>query len=307
MRKTLYKIALLVSGHHDSSSHAHSKGKFLSNTQSTALRQATKCAPTETPRQIRRNMDNLRPEQQIPHELFRSAQRVVHKQRTETLSSYVAGAELDGSNGSMTRYADSIDLSQLAKRHDDPADPYHLKMHEVVCLGAQFHGGVTYMGLTTPHMLLNLGRAIQSEWEVQLQADGSFNFCDRKFGLLSFGVNSLNAKFRQVAISMVPSEHSSAFITTFNGIENGFFRLCDMCLCPAETTCKVCEEVRDIVQNPKVKQAIRLRKLPIVKASCDNSTSFAKFVRHSLPGASLLQCSAHLTGTIFPSSFHHIM
>ena len=69
------------------------------------------------------------------------------------------------------------------------------------------------MGLTTPHMLLNLGRAMQSQWEVQLQADGSFNFCDRKFGLLSFGVNALNAKFQQVAISLVPSEHNTAFST----------------------------------------------------------------------------------------------
>ena len=289
---------LQVSGHHDSSSHAHSRAKFLSNAQSTALRQAVKCAPTETARQFRRNMDNLRNDQQIPHELLRSAQRVVRMQRADTLASYVDGAELDGSNGSMTRYADSIDLEQVVKRHDNTADPFHLKMHAVVSLGAQFQGGVTYMGLSTPHMLLNLGRAIQSEWELQLQADGSFNFCDRKFGLLCFGVNSLNAKFQQVAISIVLSEHSTAFITTYNDIENVFSRLCDMNLCPAESECRVCEEVRDIVQHPKVKQAIRLRKLPIVKASCDNSTSFAKFVRQSLPGASLLQCSAHLTGII---------
>ena len=205
----------------------------------------------------------------------------------------------------MTRYADSIDLQRVVKRHDDPTEPYHLKMHTVVSLGAQFQGGVTYMGLATQHILLNLGRAIQSEWEVQLQADGSFNFCDRKFGLLSFGVNSLNEKFQQVTISLVPSEHNTAFSTTYNGIENGFFKLCDMQLCPAEKDCKVCEEVRDIVQNPLVTQAIRRRKIPVVKASCDNSTSFAKFVKQSLPGASLLQCSAHLTGIILLLLSHH--
>ena len=75
---------------------------------------------------------------------------------------------MDGSNGSMTRYADSIDLLQVMKRHDDSADPFHFKMHQVVSLGAQFQGGVTYMGLTTTHMLLNLGRAIQS--------GGKYNF-----------------------------------------------------------------------------------------------------------------------------------
>ena len=79
VRKTIYKFVLMVSGHHDSRSHKLSKGKYLSNTQKTALRQAVKCAPTETARQFRRNMDNLRSDQQIPHELLRSALQVVRK------------------------------------------------------------------------------------------------------------------------------------------------------------------------------------------------------------------------------------
>ena len=71
---------------HNSSSHLQSRAKYLSNTQKTALKLATKCAPTETPRQIRRNMENLREDQHIEHDLFRSVQRVVHAQKAETHS-----------------------------------------------------------------------------------------------------------------------------------------------------------------------------------------------------------------------------
>ena len=292
-------VILLGSGVHNSSSHLQSRAKYLSNTQKTALKLATKCAPTETPRQIRRNMENLLEDQHIAHDLFRSVQRVVHAQKAETHSARLHGVKMDGTNGKMTAFADKIDLLRALERHNDPNDPYHLDMHEVVSLGAQFEGGVKYLAFSTAGLLMNLGRQIQSEWEVQLQSDGSFNHCSADFGLIAYGVNSLRCKCRIVSYSIVPSEHHNAFIASFNGVEKGFFGLCNMTLCPSDKQCSMCEEVRDIVTDEGVQQAIKDQKLPIRKASCDNSTSFAKFVRKKLRAARLLQCSAHLTGTLF--------
>ena len=294
------RVVLFGSGVHNSSSHLQSRTKYLSNTQRTALKLATQCAPTETPRQIRRNMDNLpREDQRISHELFRSVQRVVQAQKSATHSARLHGVNMDGTNGKMTAFAEKIDFLSALQKHNDPDDPYHLDMHEVVSLGAQFEGGVRYLALSTPGLLMNLGRAIQSEWEVQLQSDGSFNHCSADFGLIAYGVNSLRCKFRIVSYSIVPSEHHHAFISSFNGMEKGFFSLCNMTLCPSDKQCAMCEEVRDIVTDEGVQEAMKDQKLPIRKASCDNSTSFAKFVRKKLRAARLLQCSAHLTGTLF--------
>ncbi len=63
----------------------------------------------------------------------------------------------------------------------------------------------------------------------------------------------------------------------------------------------MCKEVRELVTNDDVKQAMKDKKIPIKKALCDNSLSFAKFVRRKLRAARHLQCSAHLTGILFHS------
>ncbi len=103
-------VILSCSGVHNSSSHLQSRAKYLSNKQRTALKKATKCTPNETPRQIRRNMEKLRDDQHIAHDLFRSVQRVVHAQKAETHSARFHGVKIDGTNGKLTEFADKIDL-----------------------------------------------------------------------------------------------------------------------------------------------------------------------------------------------------
>ena len=109
-------------------------------------------------------------------------------------------------NGSMTRLGARLDLQALIARHNDPADDYHLDLHKVVCIGSQWSDGVSFMELTTVH--LNIWRAMQSGWELQVQADGSFEFCASKLGVIIFGVNSLRHIFRPVSWALVPSESS---------------------------------------------------------------------------------------------------
>ena len=84
----------------------------------------------------------MRQDQHVGHELFRSTQRVVYTQRSETNAARLSGVKLDGSNGTMTQLADKMDLLKILEKHNDPDDPYHLNLHEVVSLGAQFEGGV---------------------------------------------------------------------------------------------------------------------------------------------------------------------
>ena len=302
VRHTREYTTLRACHEHKADSHAQSKAKYLSSAQKAGLRRATKCAITESARQIRRNTLNFSPQSKVPPDLLRSAQRVVSKQRHETLSAQTKGITLDGKEGPMHRLAQELDFERLLARHNDPADPYHMGLHEVVCTGFQWEKGITFMTLTTPHLSLHYGRAIQSEWEIELQTDGSFNFCDKEFGLIAIGVNSLRSIFRQISFSIVPSESAEAFMYSYRGGQQTFFRFCkDYRLCPPGTTqCQLCDMVRDIVSSPDVKKLLKpgaREKLPIAKALCDNSLSFAKFARKELPqSCTVLQCSAHITG-----------
>ena len=91
-------------------------------------------------------------------------------------------------------------------------------------LGSQWYGGVTFTELTTPHLLFNLGRAIQREWELQIQSDSSFAFCSAEIGVIVFGVNSLGSVFKKASWSIVPNESSEAFAYAYNGTRAAFFR-----------------------------------------------------------------------------------
>ena len=119
--------------------------------------------------QVHASMQNFSPGRRIPYDA-RSRQavaRIMRKTRAEVLQDCVPGITLDGSEGSMNRLADSISLVKLLKRHNDPADSYHMDKHEVVCVGHQFSDGVRFMSLTTPHLLLNMARAKNCGWQAQ--------------------------------------------------------------------------------------------------------------------------------------------
>jgi hypothetical protein len=102
----------------------------------------------------------------------------------------VPGIDLDNTEGAMNRLADFICLIKLLARHNDPADDFHMDEHQAVQVGHQFKDGVTFMTLTTPHLLNNLASAENCKFQIQGHIDGAFNWCSRDFVLLSFCVNS---------------------------------------------------------------------------------------------------------------------
>ena len=59
----------------------------------------------------------------------------------------------------MKRLAESICNIKLIARHNDPANDFHMDEHQVVQVGHQFKDGVTFMVLSTPHLLNNMARA----------------------------------------------------------------------------------------------------------------------------------------------------
>jgi hypothetical protein len=91
----------------------------------------------------------------------------------------------------MNRLADSICLIKLIARHNDPADDFQMDEHQVVQLGHQFKDGVTFMTLTTQQLLNNMAREDNCSFETQRLFDGAFNWCNKDFALIAFGMNSM--------------------------------------------------------------------------------------------------------------------
>jgi hypothetical protein len=198
---TAKEVVLKVSGRHDGNSHVDDRSRHLSVAQKAALKRATKSAPNESARQLVRNSSNFSPEKRtaLDPDSIRSAQRVVSKQRRALALKHTQGIRLDKTNGKMTELGEKLDLTMLIARHNDPQDEYHLNLHEVVCIGNQWKDGVTFMALTTPGLLFNVGLALQSGWSLHFQADGSFDYCSlqaRRYSVWSqFLVRNFSARF----------------------------------------------------------------------------------------------------------------
>jgi hypothetical protein len=114
------------------------------------------------------------------------------------MASRSPGVLLDGSEGSMIEFAESLSLQRFIDRHNDPDDPCHLKPHEVVCCAYQFKNGVRFMHTTTPSMLINMAYSVNCRWQSQFHLDGAYNFCKHEFGIIGIGMNSMGAQFNQV-------------------------------------------------------------------------------------------------------------
>jgi hypothetical protein len=106
----------------------------------------------------------------------------------------------------MARLGAQLDLVRLIAKHNDEGDDFHFDLHTIICIWSQWKGGVTFTELSTPQLMFNLGSAIQYEWELQIQSDGSCAFCSAEIGVIVFGVNSLGSVFKQVSWSIVPNE-----------------------------------------------------------------------------------------------------
>jgi hypothetical protein len=115
--------------------------------------------------------------------------------------------------------------------------------------------------MTTLQLLLNSARALHSEWPMQVQMDGSYDFCDSKLGRLGvivFGVNSLRGKFRPV----------SWFAFIYNGVREYFFSVLEqgaLRLCPPGQGCELYDQIRDLQSSPEVAAVLDepTKKLPV--------------------------------------------
>ncbi len=182
----------------------------------------------------------------------------------------------------MAQLAESLSLKKFIERHNDENDSFHLDEHQPVCCGYQFHTGVRFMNITTPHLLNNLARAENCGWQKQMHLDGAYNWCEKDFGIIGIGMNSMGSHFNPVSIHIVNSESKQAiecsFTTTIPGLNNLYqqVKLCD------SDECGLCRQLDVQVQGQYwkmfwevlTKSAAQNNEFPIDKPSSDRTNSF---------------------------------
>ncbi len=144
----------------------------------------------------------------------------------------------------MNELAESISLVKLLERHNDPADPFHMDEHQTVCVGHQFKDGVTFMCLTTPHLINNMVRSENCGCQKTGHFDGAFNLCKKDFGMIGFGMNSMGAHFNPVSLSIVKSESKEAIIQAYKATCAGLYTLYNLASICDDPSCGFCTQQR---------------------------------------------------------------
>ena len=201
IRYTKDSVIMYQAGSHTLDSHANAQRGRLTIKQRGAVKRSVRAAPLATPRIVHDSLVDLSPGKHVAYDKKSQAavSRLVRKERKDIMLERVPEVD-DDTEGSMNRLAESMSLAALIARHNDPQDPYHLDEHEPVCVGHQFADGVTFMTLTTPHLLNNMARAVNCGWQKQGHFDGAFNWCRKDFAMMwkevqAFNTNRLVAAF----------------------------------------------------------------------------------------------------------------
>ena len=157
-------------------------------------------------------------------------------------------------------------------------------------------------------MLMNPLKAINSGWQVQIQADVTFNVCMEDVALLGFGVNSMGAKYNLCVLSLIPNsaENKKVYSETWKAVNCALdLLLRNFVRCPMHD-CDVCDIFCGITERREIQEILANSipfKIPVVLAGSDNNLSFANFVAEDLPGTTVLQCFSHLTGNLLHKNF----
>jgi hypothetical protein len=237
-----------VFGEHTMSSHEQSSG-ILNPKQKGAVELAARSAPLALGTQIHTSKQNFSPGRHIPYDRRsrKAVDRLVRKTRQDVMSRRVGGIDLDGSEGAMNQLAEYLSLVKLLERHNDPNDSFHIDEHQKVYVGHQFKDVITFMCLSTCHLLNNMARAVNSTCQTQGHLDGAFNWCKTDFALIGFGMNSMGAHFNPVSVSIVNSESKQAISSAFEATCNGLYTLYNSTVLCQDPSCGFCTQIFELV------------------------------------------------------------
>ena len=167
------RTELWSSGKHTRSSHINDRSAGLTDQQRLGIQQSVRACPLQVASVVIDRSKKFSPAQRIAvsEKNVRAAARFICKERRIVLGGdLLDGIKINGTTGSMTQVSEALSLPRLIMRHNDPRDEFHLDAHQPVCCGYQFEDGVTYMTISTVHLLIKMhGCALQRQHSSSLQ------------------------------------------------------------------------------------------------------------------------------------------
>jgi hypothetical protein len=200
----------------------------------------------------------------------------------------------------MQRLADEMSIVKLIHLHN--SGERELDPHEPVCCGSS----VSFICLTTLHFLINMASAKNCGWQLQGHFDGSFNFCQKIFAMLGFGMGSLGAHFNPVCFAITNGETAEAYEWTYRAVTEFLYAAFDLikpCVGPVcrHELCVLIKEYDHGVFNTLRRNMIMesIKRFPLDKPSSDNSGTFIKFEKKEFgKDVPIQQCGVHFTGAL---------
>ena len=176
----------------------------------------------------------------------------------------------------------------------------HLDIHKVHVFLIGSGGAQVFMSCGTASEVLNIFRAYNSGWDVQICLDATYGVCNKGLNLMQLGINSLGGKMFPFGYSIGSGNESAEYYTNcWEGAVSAalllatFFKRCE------QEQCEICDEVerciqhpvtQEILKRPEVKQEMRL---PVDYAMADNSAAIHRYIRETL-GCQRTMCFAPL-------------
>ena len=313
-------------GKHTAESHANdSIQRGFTLQERAAIHQVVRANPLASGTEVRRNLGLQQNAVYVSPTKGRAVARLTSQARAQVLERFTGGKEVADTQGALTRICKDIFLKDMIEEHNRPGGK-HLELHAPVCLGYQFQQNVVFAAFTTPYLVANCLRSINSGWPLHLGFDSTGGLSSTKFDTIGVTTNSLRNRANPVCWSFCSQESAVAYECTYDAIEGGNFLLLEkMKFCNRKQKCLMCDSIREqreeadmqqVLTPPRPKKKKRERgepeprphrfKLPLAKPLCDNTTKFSKFINKRLPHlkGKVLQCAAHLTGIAWQKRLH---
>ena len=172
---------------HTAASHANSKNKFLVPLQKEAIMRSLVTNSTTTAKQIWQSTNLLLDEKEhIGPSLGPSVERHVRKQRNLIFKKQMDGVEMSGKSEVqiLRELCEGRMLQDQIKRHNDtPGKLNHIEPKKMMVTSLQFADGIVHWGMSTPIMLLNFAKGINSGDKMTLCMDDTFGTCSSETSL----------------------------------------------------------------------------------------------------------------------------
>jgi hypothetical protein len=305
-------VELQRCGVHENGCHDNDKSKHLKIKQIINIQEAAIVNPRASGAELCRNMLVLdSPTKTFEGKDKRSVQRAVTVARKHLVDLQAAAAPHKDSFGEYSKFAATNRWGELLAKHNDPDDPYHLSLYDYVLIGSEVQAahGILRINFSSLWMLMNYLRSLQAGWGVQLNGDGTGDFCRHAVDMISLTVTSIPHQTNVLCISIIPQkgESEKAYRFIWEDVRAAIvllagFRPCD------KSDCEVCCRVNALLTDANVSDFLKSedftirRRLLVDTAMCDNFRAWGNFARKSLGLRSWLVCLPHASGNVLCSN-----